>query len=181
MKELKNIEFHNFPVSNETIRATKQEQFFTEVATVQSITDIVLLSFSSILLPRTFMSCYAIIHFFVNNFFFKCLYFSGYDIRMFIFVLFVPMFLFVLICFICICLICLICIRMFLFVRNNEGNRGRSFKMFTDAHRGRGVSRFMFFHVFHVFMFYIDIYRQCFILLLLLLLLLLNVFALAVS
>ena len=32
-------------VSNETILATKQEPFFTKVASVQSITDIVLLDF----------------------------------------------------------------------------------------------------------------------------------------
>ena len=40
--EFKNIEFHYFTVSNETILATKHEFFFTKVAPVQSITDIVL-------------------------------------------------------------------------------------------------------------------------------------------
>ena len=53
--------------------------------------------------------------------------------------------------------------------------------MFTDAHRGRGISRFMCTYElalsFHVFSFYIDIYRHCFILLSLLLSLLLNVIA----
>ena len=56
-------------VSNETILATKQEFFFTKVAPVQSITDIVLLGFSLILLPGMFISYYAIIYFFVKNFF----------------------------------------------------------------------------------------------------------------
>ena len=45
------MEFHNFTVSNGTIVATKQEFFFTKVALVQSITDIVLLGFWLILLP----------------------------------------------------------------------------------------------------------------------------------
>ena len=66
---LKNIEFHDFTVSNETILATKQGFFFTKVAFAQSITDIVLLGFSLILLPR---NVYFILHyhfFFVKNFF----------------------------------------------------------------------------------------------------------------
>ena len=67
--EFKNIEFHDFTVSNETILATKQEFFFTKLAPVQSITGIVLLGFSLILLPRMFISYYTIIYFFVNNFF----------------------------------------------------------------------------------------------------------------
>ena len=75
--ELKNIEFHDFTVSNEF--------FFTKEAPMQSITDIVLLGFSLILLPGMFISYYTIIYFFVNNFFFECLYFSEYDIRMFLF------------------------------------------------------------------------------------------------
>ena len=33
-----------------------------------------------------FISYYTIIYFFVKNFFFECLYFSEYDIRMFLFV-----------------------------------------------------------------------------------------------
>ena len=56
-------------VSNETILATKQEFFFTEVASVQSITDIVLLGFWLILLPGMFISSYTTIYFFVKNFF----------------------------------------------------------------------------------------------------------------
>ena len=80
----KNIEFHDFTLSNETILATKQEFFFTKVVPVQSITDIVLLGSSLLLLPGMFISYYTIIFFFVNNFFFfECLYFSEYDIRMF--------------------------------------------------------------------------------------------------
>ena len=65
---------------------TKQQFFFTKVAPVQSIIDIVLLCFSLILLPGMFVSYYIIIYFFVKNFFFECLYFSEYDIRMFLFV-----------------------------------------------------------------------------------------------
>ena len=63
------MEFHNFTVSNGTIVATKQEFFFTKVAPVQSITDIILLGFSLILLLGMFISHYTIICFFVNNFF----------------------------------------------------------------------------------------------------------------
>ena len=50
--EFKNTEFHDFIVSNETIPATKQEFFFTKLAPVQNITDIVLLGFPLILLPE---------------------------------------------------------------------------------------------------------------------------------
>ena len=50
--EFKNIEFHDFRVSDETIPATKQEFFFIKLAPVQSITDIVLLGFPLILLPE---------------------------------------------------------------------------------------------------------------------------------
>ena len=67
--EFKNIEFRNFTVSNKTILEAKQELFFTKVGPVQSITDIVLLSFSLKLLPRMFILYYTIIYFFVNNFF----------------------------------------------------------------------------------------------------------------
>ena len=84
--EFKNIEFRNFTVSNKTILEAKQELFFTKVGPVQSITDIVLLSFSLKLLPRMFILYYTIIYFFVNNFFFESLYFSEYDIRMFLFI-----------------------------------------------------------------------------------------------
>ena len=44
------------------------------------------MGFSLILLPGMFISYYTIIYFFVKNFFFECLYFSEYDIRMFLFV-----------------------------------------------------------------------------------------------
>ena len=44
------------------------------------------MALSLILLPGTFISYYTIIYFFVKNFFFKCLYFSEYDIWMFLFV-----------------------------------------------------------------------------------------------
>ena len=69
-------------VSNETVLATKQEFFFTKVAPVQNITDIVLLDFWLMLLSWMFISSYTTIYFFVKNFFSECLYFSGYDIRM---------------------------------------------------------------------------------------------------
>ena len=67
--EFKNIEFRNFTVLNKTILEAKQELFFTKVGPVQSITDIVLLSFSLKLLPRMFILYYTIIYFFVKNFF----------------------------------------------------------------------------------------------------------------
>ena len=56
-------------VSNEIILATKQEFFFTKVAPVQSINDIVLLGFWLILLPVMFHSSYTTIYFFVKIFF----------------------------------------------------------------------------------------------------------------
>ena len=74
--EFKNIEFHDFTVSNETILATKQEYFFTKVAPVQSIIKTELLGFSLILLPGIFISYYTIIYFFVNKFFFLNVYIS---------------------------------------------------------------------------------------------------------
>ena len=57
-----------------------------EVAPVQIIAEIVLLGFSLILLPGMFILYYTIIYFFVKIFFYECLYFSEYDIRMFLFV-----------------------------------------------------------------------------------------------
>ena len=77
--------------SNETILATKQDIFFTKVAPVQSITDIVILSFWLILLSWMFISSYTTICFFVKNFFlnvyisvktiFECSYmFFGWEI-----------------------------------------------------------------------------------------------------
>ena len=56
-------------VSNKTILTTKQEFFFTKVAPVQSITDILLWNFWWILLPWVFISSYASTYFFVKNFF----------------------------------------------------------------------------------------------------------------
>ena len=55
--------------SNETILATRQEFFFTKLTPVQSITDIVLLGFWLIQLPRLFISSYTTIYFFVKNLF----------------------------------------------------------------------------------------------------------------
>ena len=63
-------------VSNETILATKQEFFFTKVAPVQSITDIVLLGFWLILLPWMFISSYTTIYFFCKEFFFRMFIFQ---------------------------------------------------------------------------------------------------------
>ena len=88
------------------------------------MTDIVLLGFSLILLPGMFISYYTIIYFFVKNFFFECLYFSEYDIRMFLFVFWLRN-------------------RPSIKYVRNQGNGEGSSKMFTDAYRGRGVSRFM--------------------------------------
>ena len=73
-------------VSNETILETDQDIVFTKVAPVQSITDIILLGFWLMLLPWMFVSYCTTIYFFVKNFLFECLYFSEYDIRMFLFV-----------------------------------------------------------------------------------------------
>ena len=84
--ELRKVSRCKPTVSNETILATKQEFFFTKVATVQSINDIVLLPFWFIQLPRMFISSYSTIYFPVKSFFFECLYFSEYDIWMFLFV-----------------------------------------------------------------------------------------------
>ena len=83
-----------------------------------------LLGFSLILLPGMFISCYTIIYCFVKNFFsnvyisvnrmFKCSYLSfDWEIGH-------PLNMYI-----------------------TRGMEGVSFKMFTDAHRGKGVSRFM--------------------------------------
>ena len=64
-------------VPNKTILATKQEFFFTNVAPVQSVTDIALLGFWLLLLPWMFISS---IYFFIK-FFFEYLYFSEYELR----------------------------------------------------------------------------------------------------
>ena len=63
-------------VLNETILATRQEFFFTKVAPVQSITDIVLLDFWLILLAWMFISSYNNIYFFVKKFIFPNVYIS---------------------------------------------------------------------------------------------------------
>ena len=72
----KNIELHDFTVSNETILATKQEFLFTKVGPVESIIGIALLGFSLILLPGMFIFYYTIIFFFVKNFFFRLFIFQ---------------------------------------------------------------------------------------------------------
>ena len=63
-------------VSNETILATRQEFFFTKVAPVQSITDIVLFDFWLMLLCLMFTSSYTTIYFFVKKFIFSNVYIS---------------------------------------------------------------------------------------------------------
>ena len=93
---------------------------------VQSKADIVLFGFSLILLPGIFILCF-ILHyhlFFVKNSFFEILYFSEYVIRMFL------------------CVFWLRNMPSMQYVRN-QGNGEVPSKMFTDAYRGRGVSRFM--------------------------------------
>ena len=108
-------------VSNETILAINQEFFFINVALVQSITNLVLLGFWLMLLPWLFILSCTTIYFFIKNFFFNCLYFSQYDIRMFLFVFW---------------------LRNTLSIKyvHNLGNEGcRSSKMCTSANRGRGL------------------------------------------
>ena len=106
-------------VSNETILETKQEFFFTKVAPVQSITDIVLLGFWLILLPWMFILSYTTIYFFVRNFLFEFLYFSEYDIPMFLFVYWLRN-------------------RLSIKYLRNWGNGEGSSRMCTDAYRGGG-------------------------------------------
>ena len=132
-----------------------------------------LLGFSLMLLLGMFISNYTITYVFVNNFFFfECLYFSAYDIRMFLFVFWLRN-------------------RPSINYVSNKGNGGGWSKIFPDAYRGRGVSRFMctyaltlslfmFFHVFSCF-YFISIFTDIVLYWLLLLLLLLNVIAVAVS
>ena len=73
-------------------KSTSYEFKFTKEAPIQSITDIALLGFSLILLPGMFISYCTIIYFFVYIYIyiyiyiFECLYFSEYDIPMFLFV-----------------------------------------------------------------------------------------------
>ena len=56
-------------VSNETILATEQDIFFTKVAPVQNLADMLLLGFWLILPFRIFISSYTTIYFFAKNFF----------------------------------------------------------------------------------------------------------------
>ena len=60
-------------VSNESIPETEQKFFFTKVAPVQSLTDILLLGFWLTLLPWMFILSYTTIYFFEENFLFECL------------------------------------------------------------------------------------------------------------
>ena len=68
------------PVSNRQELATSQEFFFTKVALVQSITDIVLLDFLLMLLSWIFISSYTTIYFFVKKIIFSNVYISVYTI-----------------------------------------------------------------------------------------------------
>ena len=63
-------------MSNETILATKQEFFFTKVAPVQSIADIVLLAFLLIMFPGMFISSYTSLFCFRKEFCFSNVYIS---------------------------------------------------------------------------------------------------------
>ena len=109
-------------ISNETILATKQEFFFTKVAPVQNITDIVLLGFWLILFPGMFISSYTTIYIFVNNFF-SNVYISVNTIFE--------------------------CSYLFFWMRNrlsikyvrNLGNGGGSSKLCAGAYLGRGVEK----------------------------------------
>ena len=115
-------------VSNETFLATEQEFFFTKIAPIESITDIVLLSFWLMLLSWMFISSYTAIYFFVKGFiFFECLYFSEYDIRMSRYIQ-------------------NIWLRkgpLIKYVRNWFGDGRGSSKMHTAAYRGKGASHIM--------------------------------------
>ena len=109
-------------LSNEAILATKQEFFFTKLASVQSITDILVLGFWFILLTWMFISSYTTIYFFRKEFFLKCLYFSEYDIWMFLFVF-------------------LLRNRPSIKYVHTWGNGGGSYKMCTGVCRGSGVEK----------------------------------------
>ena len=71
-----------------TILATRQEFFFTKVASVQSITCIAILDFLLMLLSWMFTLSYTTIYFFVNKFIFSNVYSSECNIRMSLFVFF---------------------------------------------------------------------------------------------
>ena len=71
-------------VSNQTILATGQEFFFTKVAPVQNITELLLLGFLINIVP---LNVYFILHydiFFRKELLFECLYFGEYNILMFL-------------------------------------------------------------------------------------------------
>ena len=60
--------------SNETNLVTRQEFYFTNIATAQSINGIILLDFSLILLSWMFISCYTTIYVLVKKFIFSNAY-----------------------------------------------------------------------------------------------------------
>ena len=161
----------NFMVASETILATKQEFFFTKRTPVQSIMEIALLGFSLILLPGMFISYYTISYFFVKNLFsnvyisvntiFECSYLSfGWEIGHL----------------------------LSTYVTSGmEVGHLKCLQIRTGVEGYHTSCVCMHFHylfscfvIFFMFLFYIDIYRHCFMVLLLLLLLLLNVLAVAV-
>ena len=74
--KIRNINRCRPAMSNETILATRQEFFFTKVAPVQSMTEMVLLNFWLILLSWTFSSSYTTIYFFAKKFIFSNVYIS---------------------------------------------------------------------------------------------------------
>ena len=82
----KNIEFHDFTVSNEIISATKQEFFLYQSS---PRTKHNWHCTNGFFIGTALRNVYFILHyhlFFRKEFFFECLYFSEYDIRMFLFV-----------------------------------------------------------------------------------------------
>ena len=108
-------------VSTETILATKQEFFYKSSPRTKHNWHCTI----GFLFNTDLQNVYFILHylsFFVKNFFFECLYFSEYDIRMFLIVFWLrngPSIKYV----------------------RNYGNGGGSSKMCAGAYRGRGVSR----------------------------------------
>ena len=91
---------------------------------------------------------YFILHyhlFFRKDFFYECLYFSEYDIRMFLFVFWLrnrPSFKYV----------------------RSKGNGGGSFKVFIDKYMGRGISRVMCMYApLHYLFSYFCLMVSCFI------------------
>ena len=109
-------------VSNKTILGTKEEFFFAKVAPVKKHKWHFTLRFWLILLPWMLILSYINIYFLVNIVFFECLYFSEYDIRMFLFAFWLRN-------------------RPFITYLRNRGNGGMSSKMCTGMYNGREVSR----------------------------------------